>query len=228
MASGTAWGIFADGTRSHTLAWPATAAAAWLAVAGALKVAYARWEDSKAQQQESPKDLAGCVHVLYRVLQRISGFSDDDEGRVRITVHRVVPARAPDTEPAELEQVIPYVGGAGGGPGRRFRIESGIIGLAIRDGDVYKGARQNDDYEAYLNELVQEWEYTRQAAERLRRDRQSWMAVPLFSQGQQRREVIGGVYLDSDQRGLFDDEEVVTMITHACFGIAAYIDERYG
>ena len=225
MAGGTGWGIMLDKTRPHSLAWPAFSAAVWLLLAGGAKTLYAASEDRKEQEEQSPRDLAGCVHVIHRVAQRIVGFSDAEEGRLRVTVHRIVPTKREGAEPTELEQVLPYVGGQGGNPGRRFRVESGIIGLAIRDADVYTGKRESDDYEAYLGELVRDWSYPRPAAERLRRDRFSWMAVPLFSQ---KREVMGAVYLDSDQREFFDDERVVAVITYACSGIAAYIDERYG
>jgi hypothetical protein len=224
LTSVTAWGLYGDSTKPRGLFWAAVVAILWIATASLVKVRIAHTEDKERQQQHSPEGLAGCLHVLYRYLQAASGFTESEREKLRMTIHRVVEAEKEAAEPEWLEQVVPYVGGPGGKPGRRFRIASGIIGLAVRDKQPVEASRESDDYAAFLRELIQKWGYTRAEAQGIQEDRQSWMAVPIFDKNQ---EVLGTVFLDSNQRNFFAGEEKQMLIIRACSGVANYIEERY-
>jgi hypothetical protein len=134
----------------------------------------------------------------------------------------VVPEK-PNQPVEELEQLVDYVGSSSKGAGRKFSIRSGIIGRAVREKSPYAASRQSDDYEEYIHELVRDWAYTEEDARKLRSDRKSWMAVPIFGLN---HAVVGVVYLDSVEKDFFT-KEVQQLTLNACAGIASYINERY-
>jgi hypothetical protein len=125
-----------------------------------------------------------------------------------------------------LEQLLPYIGGDGKPPGRRFSIRSGIIGKAVREKTPYASFRENDNHEAFIKELVANWSYTEHDARQVTSDRQAWMAIPIFGSPTSASGVVAVVYLDSDQRNFFS-KQVQKLALHAASGIATYIDERY-
>ena len=215
-----------DKTKPPELAWALGVSVGSLLLTGLAKTVRAYSLDKKQAQEHSPGDLRGAVHVLYALLCKVGSITEPGSKKVRITIHKVVEKAHSVEDPEWLEQVIPYVGGEGGRPGRRFPIRSGIIGLAVRDQALYVGLRENNDYLAFVKELVQKWGYTEQDARRLSNDRFSWMAIPIFGKQDSKSVVIGVVFLDSDDRDFFTGE-VKQLIITACAGIAAYIDERY-
>lgn len=196
--------------------------AVWLVLASALKVAHAREQDKDAALRQDHDGLLAAINVLQattcQVCKLTAGGALDPS--LRVTIHRVVP---PLDRPEMIEQIVPYVGGKGGGAGRKFSIRSGITGAAIRNKSVYTSSRVSTDEEAYVTELMAEWSYTEHDARAVSKDRHSSMAVPL-SNGQQ---VVGVVYLDSDKRDLFAKAEIQEAIIVACSGINRYVDERY-
>lgn len=201
------------------------AAIGWVLVVAALKIHRARKNDRDRDQKESPADLLGCTEVLYQTIQHVFG-TNAAVSRCRVTIHRVIPLR-PGEQPTqqELEQVIPYVGGAnvGGGKGRKFPIHAGIIGRAARTRQIHTGIRENNDHEKFIGELVEKWGYCDADARGLSPDRRSWMAVPISGPD---KSVTGVVYLDSDEPEFFTDP-VQKFVIDGCIGVANYVNERY-
>src|SRR5262245_59818135 len=93
-------------------------------------------------------ELEGCLYTLHAVL------APPEACRLRLAVHRPVDDK--------LEQVTEYIGDRPklGRIGRRFPANAGIIGKAFREQDVFIARRLNNDYEAYVRELITEWNYT--------------------------------------------------------------------
>ena len=224
----TAYVLRTDPTKPHWLGRLALAGIAWLLAASVIKVARARAEDDAKQHQESPDGLLGCTHVLCRILYERCGLGAPRSGKMRVTLYRIVPpAKSSDgAEPLDLEQVLPYVGGDGGPAGRRFSKRVGIAGYVVREKAPFTAQRQSSDYDAFLDELVQHWGYTRDEARRLTRTgRRGWPCR--CSGGARVKNVIGVVFLDSSERAVFEDEGTIRLIMAACYGITQYIEERY-
>jgi hypothetical protein len=89
---------------------------------------------------------------------------------------------------------------------------------------VLVGRRANDDYELYLQELITEWNYTPDQAQRLNPAAMEWMAVPLYDADHDRVEAI--LFLESNKRDFFTParQEVVLL---AVSGIAVFVGRRY-
>jgi hypothetical protein len=165
---------------------------------------------ASARKKDSMHELEGCLYTLHAVL------APPEHCRLRLAVHRP----AADA----LEQVTEYIGDKPkpGRIGRRFPPNAGIIGQAFRENDVFVARRVNDDYEAYVRELVTDWNYTEERARRLNPGAMEWMAVPLAEGG--RVEAI--LYLDVNQRGFFTPERQ-ELVLAATRGIAVFIGRRY-
>lgn len=207
----------------RTLGWWLAGAIVWLAVTSILKVLSAHTQDREEKRGQDYEGLLGAVHVLHSMVRSRMGHQNPNEGRLRVTVHRVVPHEKKKGTAEELEQLLPYVGGRGSHPGRTFSIRSGIIGKAVREKAAFAASRQSDDYDTFIEELVRNWSYTEEDARALSPDRRSWMAVPVFGS---KSSVVAVVYLDSSEREFFGGE-IRQLIVEACGGIAAYINETY-
>lgn len=205
--------------------WWLLAGAVWLAVANVVKVLHARAQDRERKRSDEYDGFRAALHVLFAAVCCRCGIAEGDRsgGRVRLTLHRVVP-RGKGHPPEELEQLLPYLGGPGSPPGRRFSIRSGIIGRAARERASIAATRQNDGYEAFVRELVRNWAYTEEDARSLSADRRAWMAVPILGT----RGVLSAVvYLDSTDPAFFT-QEVQDLVINCCEGIATYTMEAYG
>ena len=222
LASVTAWINFQDPNKSGQ-AWLLVIGIIWLVGASIVKVMNAYKQDAEQKQKQDYDGLLGTLHVLYGSLSRHLNFGEKDYSRLRATVHRVVPHTKANQASEQLEQLLPYVGGKGKEPGRKFSIRSGIIGKAVREKAPFAFSRQNDDHEAFIKELVSDWSYTEEDARSLTADRKSWMAVPIFGKDDS---VVGVVYLDSNEKNFFN-KDVQTLVINTCSGIASYITERY-
>ena len=145
----------------------------------------------------------------------------DNETRVRATIHKPVEKRQ------KLLQIVNYVGDTATREtaGRRFAAQSGIIGEAMRQKQMCVGDRENDDYEAYVNELVHSWHYTEEDARKLDPASMAWMAV-LLTMEDDPNTVEAVVYLDATRRKFFDErrQELGRL---ACAGIARFVKRRY-
>ncbi|HEX6751823.1 MAG TPA: hypothetical protein VF092_31300 [Longimicrobium sp.] len=207
----------------RTLGWLLVGAIGWLLVSSVVKILHAYAQDREQKRREEYDGLLGALHVLYGVVSTRAGIGPRDGGRLRVTVHRVVPPSGSGMAAEELEQLLPYVGGQGGGPGRKFSIRSGVIGKAVRARAVVAVTRGSDEHEKFVDELVREWAYTEHDARRLSSDRRSWMAVPVFDSG---FVVVAVVYLDSNDTEFFTPE-LQKIILDASGGIATYVNEVY-
>lgn len=203
----------------RVLSWIGFCSAGWLLIASAVKIGQARRQDQKEDSTNLHDGLTAALTVIHAEIAHNAKFSTTDmhNGRLRVTMHRVVPNEA------KLEQLVSYVGGDGGEVGRRFSIQSGIIGKAIREKKPFVGTRRNDNYAEYIGELVSFWSYTEEDAKKLSQDRMSWLAVPIFYRNKKAEAV---VYLDSAERGFFD-QGMINLVTYACAGIASYCEEKY-
>jgi hypothetical protein len=172
---------------------------------------------STTKKKDSVHDLCGCLHTLYDVL---CGDYDGDPG-VRLTIHAPIGNE-------RLRQVLDYVGNRepGGGKGRTFAVQSGIIGRAFRLKDPVCANRINDSHTEYVQELVNTWNYTAADARRLDPAAMSWMAIPLMIGDDERGTVIGVVYADAIVREFFTPERQAVSVL-ACKGIARFVGIRY-
>ena len=217
----TAW-IYYDDPNRHSAALVLSLGAAWLLIASAVKILHAHYQDKKEVQQKSYDGLLGAMHVLYANVSKHLQDTGTNSEQLRITMHRVQFEEGKN-DPIGLEQMLPYIGGKGGGAGRVFPINPGIIGLVARSGEVRAASRADDDHAAFIKELVSKWFYTESAARNLTADRKAWLAVPILGKD---KTVLVVVYLDSDIRDSFDDS-TIELILNGCAGIATYISERY-
>ena len=164
-----------------------------------------------ARKKESTHELEGCLHTLHAVL--VPGTC-----RLRLAIHVPVGEM--------MEQVTEYIGDKPkpGRIGRQFPVNAGIIGRAFRERDVFIGRRVNDDYEAYIQELVRDWNYTEERARRLNPGAMAWMAVPFYDVDRQRVEAV--LFADANSRDFFtaDRQE---LILAAVRGIAVFVGKRY-
>lgn len=166
-----------------------------------------------ARRRESTHELEGCLYTLHAVLAPAT------DARLRIAIH------VPDGD--ALEQVTEYVGAVpkAGRIGRRFPANAGIIGKAFRERDAFVAQRVNDDYEAYVQELIHDWNFTEEWARRLNPASMEWMAVPFYDSEEQRVQAV--LYLDVNQRGFFTPEREEIVLA-AVNGMAVFIGKRYG
>jgi hypothetical protein len=192
----------------------------WLLGASTWKVMHARTQDEAATQKTSHDGLVGALHVLHTAIAHVCDIKSED---LRVTIHRVVP---PLDNSESIEQIVPYVGGNGGGAGRTFSLRSGITGLSIRLGKPVAASRVSDDESAYREELKDKWGYTEKEARALSPDRRSFMAVPIRG----KHHIRGVVYLDSTKRGAFESggTGLANSVVSACSGINQYCNARYG
>jgi hypothetical protein len=207
----------------RTLGWWRSCATAWLALASGVKVLHAAAQDRQRKRVEDYDGLRGALCVLYEVVRRAAGVENAGDGSLRITIHRVMLPAEKGTTDGNLEQLLPYVGGAGGRARRTFSIRCGVIGLAVRKKAPATAKRKRSEHSDFVKELVADWGYTEEEAGSVTADRQAWMAVPIFSG----HGTVGAVVsLDSSIPGFFT-KAVQRIVGNACGGIAAYIQEVY-
>jgi hypothetical protein len=204
--------------------WWLAAGALWLVVASIAKVLHARAEDRQRKRTDEHDGLRAALHVLFATVCRTAGISEEERtgGRLRLTVHRVV-TKGKSEPVEELEQLLPYMGGTGNPPGRRFSIRSGIIGAAARRKAAIVAVRGCAEHEGFVQELMRDWAYTETDARRLTPDRHTWMAVPLMNGG---GATVAVVYLDSRDPWFFT-ESLQDLILAVCGGINTYTLEAY-
>lgn len=207
----------------RTLGWWLAGATAWLALASGVKVLHAAAQDRQRRRVEDYDGLRGSLCVLYEVVRRAASVETAGDGTLRVTIHRVMLPGERGAAGEKLEQLLPYVGGAGGRARRMFSIRSGVIGLAVRRKAPATARRKRSEHADFVKELVDDWGYTEEEARSVTADRQAWMAVPIFSG----HGTVGAVVsLDSSIPGFFP-KAVQRTVGNACGGIAVYIEEAY-
>ena len=166
---------------------------------------------SAARKKQSTHELEGCLHALHAILE-------PEPFKLRLAMHVPVGDM--------LEQVTEYVGDKTkpGRIGRRYPGNAGIIGRALQEGDVFVGRRVNDDYEAYVEELVRDWNFTEERARRLNPGAMAWMAVPFYDVDDKQVEAV--LFAEANSRDFFTLERQ-ELILAAVSGIAVFIGKRY-
>ncbi|HEX6369104.1 MAG TPA: hypothetical protein VF006_09225 [Longimicrobium sp.] len=207
----------------RTLGWWLTGAAAWLALASAVKVLHAAAQDRDRKRVQDYDGLRGSLWVLYEAVRGRAGLEGVDDGKLRVTIHRVVPPRKRGATTEQLEQLLPYVGGMGGAARRTFSIRSGVIGRAVREKAPFAARRKSTEHSDFVKELVHDWGYLEKEAYSITPDRQAWMAVPVVMPNAAVGVVVS---LDSSVPGFFT-EEVQAVVLDCCGGIKTYIAEVY-
>lgn len=174
---------------------------------------------AEALKKDSVHELEGCLHTLHAALDPTA---ISDVGRVRLALHRSVKK----TSGYVLEQVTEYIGDKpkSGRIGRQFPADAGIIGRVFRDNIPLVAKRVNDDYEAYVQELINEWNYKGSLARLLSKDTMAWMAVPFYDTDNDCMMAV--LYLDSKDREFFTPSRQETVLS-AVNGIAIFIGKRY-
>jgi hypothetical protein len=185
---------------------------------GTLNVLKSQYKDAREDKKDSPDDLRGCLHVILRVMCGHKGIADPPDGWLRLTVHRV--------DGSELEQVVDYVGSGDRGSGRRFPSNAGLIGAVLND--VGKRplvfSRPADlSWDLWVEYLVQVMKMPRSKALQTRKDRFSFMAVPIRDG---RANVAGVVYGDAASPAFFDSH-AQGIFLQGCIGLAKWANERY-
>jgi hypothetical protein len=186
--------------------------------AGILNVLKSRYKDAKEDKKESPDDLRGCLHVILRVMCGYKGVADPPDGWMRLTVHRV--------DGGELEQVIDYVGSGDRGSGRRFPGDAGMMGAVLADvakRPLVFSRPPELTWESWTDYLVERMKMPRRKAVGTRRDRFSFMAVPIRGP---RGNVAAVVYADAAEPAFFD-AGAQGIFLQGCIGLASWVNERY-
>lgn len=217
----TAWIYYADPNK-RSAAIVLIFGTFWLLIASVLKILHAHYQDKKEAKVKSYDGLLGAMHVLYANVFKHLQYKGSNPEQLRLTMHRVV-IKEGQNDPTGLEQMLPYIGGKGGGAGRVFPINPGIIGHVARSGEVRVASRVGEDHAAFIKELVSQWFYTESEARKLTSDRKAWLAVPILGK---EKTVLVVIYFDSDVRDAFDDA-AIELVLNGCTGVAAYISERF-
>lgn len=223
IAAGVAFATALSGPSKNvtTIAWLGVAVA-WLVGASILRIVHAYMQDKKEKRLKEFDGLLGAMHVLYGCISKHLKLNEEDSESLRVTLHRVI-FDEKTNEPKELEQLLPYIGGAGGNSGRKFSVSTGIIGHVARTGKPRMATRENTDHELYIQELQEKWNYTERTARQLTSSRNAWMAIPILNKN---GAALAVVFLDSKDKEAFT-EPVLELVLNCCAGIATYITEHY-
>lgn len=123
----------------------------------------------------------------------------------------------------KMVQEIPYVGGAGGPPGRTVSIHAGIIGSAVTQG-VPRFMEVKPDCtnkEQFVRHMVEQFHFEDQQAREMRDDRKAWAAVPIKDN---KGRVVVVVFFDSS------DVELLTknadMVIQACKAVSEALSSK--
>lgn len=193
----------------------------WLLIGLIIKVALARRDDAKDEPEVVHEGVFSSISTLHAVVTNqcvALGFSDD----IRATFHRVIP---PLSHPTQIEQIVPYVGSRDGGMGRKFSINTGITGQAIRSETPITMSSISDNEASHRTELINGWGYTEAQARSLTPGRYSAVAIPVLNSTGQH--VLGVIYLDSSSQNVFDSKEVQQLLMVACNAVSHFVTQRY-
>lgn len=148
---------------------------------------------------EYAHNLSVRMDIVRFQLQLLLTLLPTDGSRIRCTYHRPIHHKLRNR--TELVQAFDYIREGGGG-GRRFPTDRGIIGkvYSVKAPRVENFASDAE----YRDRMVVEYGYT--ATELMQRtaDRRSYICYPIVEEN---HKVLGLVYLDSDTPGTFTMEE---------------------
>jgi hypothetical protein len=203
------------------LGYLAAGMVAWLACAGLLRVALARRQDAKEGPDVTHEGLYAATAALHAAVLHQVGQARGEIPDLRATFHRIVP---PLDQPTQIEQIIPYVG-ATGGLGRRFSLNTGITGQAVRKREPYVMSSEAESEADHRAELVSDWGYTEAQVAQITPGRYSAAAVPVLDKSGQH--VLGVIYLDSSAKGIFDPAEATDLLLSVSDAIGEFVTRRY-
>ncbi len=136
--------------------------------------------------------------IVRRQLQVFLALLPSDGADVRCTYH--YPVRNRIRGRVELVQAFDYLPQGGGG-GRRFNSEKGIIAKVY----AAKGPRVENfaNDEEYRQRMVQEYSYSTGELRDRKADRRSYACYPIVDEN---HTVLGLIYVDADVHGAFTDD----------------------
>ncbi|MBZ5510360.1 MAG: hypothetical protein LAN70_04245 [Acidobacteriia bacterium] len=164
-----------------------TVAKAWVALPGIIIVGVKIFE-----YNDSVRERMNAVRYQLQILLTLL---PSEGAAVRGTYHR--PTHHWYRKQTELVQAFDYIP-IGGGGGRSFPIEKGIIGkvYSIKAPRVENFASD----EEYRTRMVNEYNYTVSEVAQRTADRRSYVCFPIVNEN---HEVLGLIYLDSDTPNTF-------------------------
>ncbi|MBA7633145.1 hypothetical protein ES703_40707 [subsurface metagenome] len=116
----------------------------------------------------------------------------------------------------KLLQTYDYIPSGGGG-GRRFSREKGIIGKAfVEKGPLVENFQSDQEFR---NKMVLEYKYSTEELQHRKADRKSYLCYPIVDEN---HKVLGVIYFDSPNPNTFTlnkDDTKVQMIIQACEAI---------
>ncbi len=136
--------------------------------------------------------------IVRRQLQVFLALLPRENADVRCTYH--YPARSRIRGRVKLVQAFDYVPHGGGG-GRRFNSEKGIIAKVY----AVKGPRVENfiNDEEYREQMVHEYNYSVAELQERRADRRSYACYPILDET---HTVLGLIYVDADVPGTFTED----------------------
>jgi hypothetical protein len=193
----------------------------WGVVFAFIRVLSAADDDAKESPSSVHNELYAVVNTVHHMLATYCKTRNCGED-IRATFHRVV---EPIDQPTMLEQIIPYAGGSGGDTGRKFGVNTGITGQAIRKRNPVVMSSDHTAEETLRAELVESWGYTEAQARKLSPGRFSGFASPVLDATG--RHAIGVIYFDSNEPALFDRNDVQEVLIAGCQAITEFVTENY-
>jgi hypothetical protein len=201
-------------TGNPILGWASIVAVLFLIVGWILRVNKAK--KSNADGTLLPLDLSACVQTLHASVLHEGAPGCGDHSMLRVTIYRI------HNNGEELQQCVPYAGGDEDGEGRTFQSNSGIIGKAFQARKPMHAKREQEDFELFVQEMIEQYHIPREDAKMLRPDRKSWLAIPIFGE----QAPVGVVFLDSKDKEFFTEKVIETAVA-ATEGIASYVRKIY-
>ena len=169
-------------------------------------------------QRKPSRELVAVLTVLHQILMEKKRPGRKDAFRLRITLY----APEPDHDPVCFQQCVRYIGGNQSGELGRVRIGAGLVGEAFKERGPRLFNRTGGLSADLFLKQMEAYNFTREEALKLRPDRQSAFAVPVF--GIDDEHVIGVMYLDSDERRFFT-KEIQDLIIYAAAGLIRVLKE---
>lgn len=194
----------------------------WLVLTSIWKIKIASDSDKKETPETVHEGLYAAVSTMQVVLNEYCKRRNCGKD-IRATFHRVVP---PLDNPTEIEQIINYAGAHGNKDrGRRFSINTGITGQAIRSKKPIMMSSSAQTEEQHRSELVANWGYTEQQARALTSGKFSAAAVPVLNATG--HSVLGVIYLDSSERSIFDRSDIQEILATGSLAVSEFVTKRY-
>lgn len=187
------WAIeFGSVTAIGVVLSTATATAKWWVTAPAALIIAAKIVEYYRYHQAKMDTIRYQLQILVRLLP-VGG------ARVRCTYHRPIHHKLRNR--TDLAQAFDYLPEGGGG-GRRFRTDKGIIGKVYCN----KGPRVENfsSDQEYRERMMSEYNYKESELKERAADRRSYMCYPIVDEN---HDVLGLLFLDSNESGTFTLDE---------------------